>query len=178
MGSRVIGVNSLVTKSIPSGSLAAGSPAAVIRAGAYPSPLTGTRLVAFWVGFFAQYATLLGWSETSASLPDLGIVRLASPATTYAAVVDEDAWERRGRESALGARRLLVTGPGMAQDAGRDGWTTLDTAVRRIGGVADDTSERLANELRRHGIRFYSRGRDGRYRDWDVPVPVFADAPG
>jgi acetyltransferase-like isoleucine patch superfamily enzyme len=171
----VIGVNSLVTKSIPDGSLAAGSPAAVIRAGAYPSPLTGSRLVEFWAGFLAQYATLLGWSETSVSMPEFGIVCLATPATTYAAVVDEDAWERRGRDSVVGAGRLVVVGAGTGRDGDRDGWTTFDTALRRIGGSADDISERLANELRRHGIRFYSRGRGGRYRDWEASVPDFAD---
>lgn len=179
----VIGVNSLVTKDIPDGSLAAGSPATVIRAGAYPSPLTGTRLVDFWMGFLALYATLLGSSEAPAASPDLGIVCLATPAATFAAVVGEEAWERRGRETLDPAGRLLAVGPGLAGLSGlapggdRTGWTVFDTATRRITGAADGASERLANELRRHGIRFYSRATGGRYRDWDVSVPVFAADP-
>ncbi|HLO35789.1 MAG TPA: hypothetical protein VK194_06895, partial [Candidatus Deferrimicrobium sp.] len=56
-----------------------------------------------------------------------------------------------------------------------DGRTLFDTATRRVEGVADAASERFANELRRHGIRFYSRGRAGRYEDWAVPVPRFVE---
>ncbi len=173
----VIGVNSLVTRDIPDGSLAAGSPATVIRAGAYPSPLTGARLVDFWVGFLTQYATLLGVSATAASQPDLGVISLTTPAGTYVGVVDEVAWDRRGRESVGTAGRVLVVGPGTVRDGDRDGWTALDTRTRRIAGVADGISDRFTNELRRQGIRFYSRGRDGQYRDWEVPVPVFGDKP-
>ncbi len=169
----VIGVNSLVTKDIPDGSLAAGSPATVIRAGAYPSPLTGERLHDFWMSFLGQLAQLEGSPATAVSSPDLGTVTIALGATTYVGILDADAWERRGRDSTIAANRLLVVGAGTAGEAERDGVTAFDTATRRIAGVADERSERLANELRRHGIRFYSRGRGGRYRDWDVVVPAF-----
>jgi acetyltransferase-like isoleucine patch superfamily enzyme len=171
----VIGVNSLVTRNIPDGSLAAGSPAKVLREGAYPSPLTGTRLLEFWVEFLAQLAQLYGSSETAASTPDLGIVSLAIPTATYVAVVDEGAWAGRGSTAVPVAGRLLAIGPGTARDGDREGWTAFDTATRRIAGVADEVGDRLANELRRHGIRFYSRPRDGRYVDWDVPAPTFDD---
>ena len=51
----VIGVNSLVTRDIPSGSLAAGSPAKVIRENAYPKQLDDVELEFFWGSFWAGY---------------------------------------------------------------------------------------------------------------------------
>ncbi len=54
------------------------------------------------------------------------------------------------------------------------GWTALDPRSRRIRGAADAASERFVNELRRYGIRFYSRPRGDAYVDWDVEPPSFA----
>jgi hypothetical protein len=44
-------------------------------------------------------------------------------------------------------------------------------------GAADAASERFLNELRRYGIRFYSRRRGDRYVDWDVEPLSFGGAP-
>ena len=174
----VIGVNSLVTRSIPDGALAGGSPAAVIRERAYPSRLTGERLRDFWLGFLGQYAALLGSDVTPQANPGGGVVTLATPATTFAAIWDPEAWDRAGRTSPGDAARCLVVGPGTLPDGGRAGWTGYDTAARRIAGLADGSSERLSNELRRHGIRFYSRAAGARYHDWDVQVPDFGEPAG
>ena len=38
-------------------------------------------------------------------------------------------------------------------------------------GTADPLADRFANELRRYGIRFYSRGESGRYVDWEADPP-------
>lgn len=53
----------------------------------------------------------------------------------------------------------------------------MNTGSRRIAGAADAISERLLSELRRYGIRFYSRRRGARYEDWDVEPPSFEGAP-
>ncbi len=169
----VIGVNSLVTKSIPDGSLAAGSPATVIRESYYPRPLTGARLVDFWNRFLNHYASLLG-SDTSASTePEAPVATLDTPDAVFAAIVTDDP---ANQSSALGLpsdRRVLLVGPGASGQALDGAVTAFDTVTRRIAGVSDPASDRLANELRRHGIRFYSRGHSGRYVDWDVPAPRF-----
>ena len=63
----VIGVNSLVTASIPDGALAAGSPAKVIREGSYPRPMSDERLMDFFAEFLAHYAELLGHRDRAHS---------------------------------------------------------------------------------------------------------------
>ena len=155
----VIGVNSLVTADIPDGALAAGSPAKVIKENAYPQPLTPDRQRTFFTEFLASYATLLGADERPATADDR--VELYADGTRYLALV--------GSAGVHGDGRTLVIGD--APTAEGDLMTVLDTAARRVRGLADATSDRLTNELRRYGIRFYSRPRDGRYVDWGDPVP-------
>ena len=173
----VIGVNSLVTKNIPDGSLAAGSPAAVIRESYYPRPLSASRLASFWLEFLTLYATLLR-SPTSAEAADDGSrVSLATGDATYVGVIDADAWQGAGRRSLDGGSRAIIVGPGVSADLPDDRWTLFDTTTRRVAGTADAVSDRFTNELRRHGIRFYSRGRAGRYVDLDVDAPRFEGEP-
>jgi acetyltransferase-like isoleucine patch superfamily enzyme len=112
----VVGVNSLVTRDIPAGSLAAGSPARVIREQAYPAPLTGAALAAFWKAFWDAY-------------PDTGIPEIEGALVAFDGAV-------------------------------------FDTGTHKITGPVSDRTERLRNELRRYGIRFWSRPRDGRYEPW------------
>jgi acetyltransferase-like isoleucine patch superfamily enzyme len=170
----VIGVNSLVTKDIPDGSLAAGSPAAVIREAHYPRPLTGQKLIDFWIRFLDQYATVLRSSATAVVAGERGPITLTTPEATFIALIVEP---EGGPQAVAGSdRRTLVAGPGASRGALSLGWTRFDTLTRYVDGVADPASERLANELRRHGIRFYSRRHDSRYVDWEGSVPRF-DAP-
>ena len=77
----------------------------------------------------------------------------------------------------MDGRRAITIGHGVAAAGLPDGWTRFDTARRRIAGAADPASERLANELRRYGIRFYSRRRGDRYVDWEVEPPSTDVAP-
>ena len=110
----VIGVNSLVTRDIPSGSLAAGSPAVVLRPNAYPQPLDGSALADFWADF-------------------LEAAPVKGEASGHLLCVDQ---------------------------------TIFDTANQRIDGPAGEDTERMRNQLRRYGIRFRYRPRNGRYEPW------------
>lgn len=110
----VVGVGSVVIRDLPSGSLAAGAPAGIIRTDAYPRPLMGAEREQFWTAFLRDYA--------------------------------EEVW----------------VGP----DAVRCGETTFRLSDKRITGPATPESERLRNQLRRYGIRFYSRPVHGSYQDW------------
>ena len=158
----VIGVNSLVTSDIPDGALAAGSPAKVIREDAYPRPLEAQARATFWEGFLTSYAQLLGRGSVQLSgrtgvLEDgaTRYVTLADGGDPLPAVPDE-------------ARVLVV---GEFETPTPAGWTIFDTKARRVRGPADEASARLANELRRYGIRFYSRPVAGQYSDWTASVP-------
>jgi acetyltransferase-like isoleucine patch superfamily enzyme len=163
----VIGVNSLVTSNIPDGALAAGSPAKVIREGSYPRPLSGERLRNFFVEFLAHYAELLGAEAEPRVDEQAGTVALATGEATYLMILDVSA-------TPVPDGRCLVLGEGASALAARDGLTALDTDTRYVTGAADARSERLTNELRRYGIRFYSRPRDGLYVNWEPNPPRFA----
>ena len=156
----VIGVNSLVASSIPDGSLAAGSPAKVIREGAYPRPLEGDARLAFFEGFLADYARILGADAVPARGD--GVVVLEADGVTYVG----------GEATSASDRVIVVTDAGDASPPAR-GVTRFDTRSRFADGVADAASERFANELRRHGIRFYSRAREGAYVRWVDEAPSF-----
>ncbi|MEO7296081.1 MAG: hypothetical protein ABIZ57_08045 [Candidatus Limnocylindria bacterium] len=156
----VIGVNSLVTADIPDGALAAGSPAKVIKENAYPRPLTAEGRGKFFAEFLASYATIL---ETDAKPVETdGRVELSVGGTRYIAFAST------ASDPDVGGRALVI---GDAPDVAGDEVTVLDTAARRVRGHANGESDRLVNELRRYGIRFYSRPHDGRYRDWGEPAP-------
>lgn len=111
----VVAVGGVVTTDLPSGCLAAGVPARVIRENAYPAPLTGEAHEAFWM-------------------------RLASDG---------------------GFALRLVSG-----DVLLDGARFMP-AARMIWGPVTDETERLRNEMRRYGIRFHARPRDGEYQPWE-----------
>ncbi len=164
----VVGVNSLVTSDLPDGALAAGSPAKVIREQSYPRPLEGERLLDFFRSFLSHYAELLGTDALPEPLDDpLAGVRLDTPEVSYLAVAMPRA------EADVGGRRACILGADGAQVAelAEPAWTVFDTRSRHIRGLADGVSERLANELRRYGIRFYSRPAGDRYVDWEARPP-------
>jgi acetyltransferase-like isoleucine patch superfamily enzyme len=164
----VIGVNSLVTSDIPDGALAAGSPAKVIRENSYPRPLTGTRLLQFYASFLEHYAGLLG-TETAADVDEeAGLAAVSAGGARYLAALDPQ------RVEAASGERLFILADGALALPGRHGLTLLDPAARYLAGTADAASERLTNELRRYGIRFYSRPRDGSYVNWEASPPSFA----
>lgn len=162
----VVGVNSLVTSSIPDGALAAGSPAKVIRENAYPRPMDDGRLLDFFVEFLGHYAELLGLDPAPSRRADA--VSLDDGGTRYVLALSAD-----GASGLTDADRCLVLAADASTLTARPGLTVLDTASRHIAGTADATSERLTNELRRYGVRFYSRVRGEAYVDWEPHPPSF-----
>jgi acetyltransferase-like isoleucine patch superfamily enzyme len=173
----VIGVNSLVTASVPDGSLAVGSPARVIKENAYPRPLSPDQRAEFYGEFLERYAVLLASaSRVTRGGPDEATV-LDTGEVVFAAVAAEDAQpivERLAGSGGLDRRRVVVVGNGVAAATPPAAWTALDTRARRISGAADRASERFVNELRRYGIRFYSRPAGEAYADWEPDPPSFA----
>lgn len=165
----VIGVNSLVRTNIPDGAFAAGSPARVIRANAYPAPLTTDQRLAFFEEFLGHFGELIGSSACPRHTAPASAVLLADEAAAYVAA---PVYDPRIVRSIPPRARVLVIADGAEEAPENEGWTLLDTATRHIRGVADAASSRLTNELRRFGMRFYSRGIAGCYVDWGSPKPL------
>jgi acetyltransferase-like isoleucine patch superfamily enzyme len=176
----VVGVNSLVTTSLPEGCLAVGSPAKVVKEGAYPRPFGPEQRLKFFARFLTDYAALLG-SAAEVTLDEAAETAiLDTDEVACAGFAADDGGSAGGRlagPGGLDVRRVIAIGHGVAGAPLPDRWTGFDTGSRRIAGAADAASERFLNELRRYGIRFYSRRRGDRYADWDVEPPSFVGAP-
>lgn len=174
----VIGVNSLVTSDVPDGALAVGSPAKVVKEDAYPRPFGLEQRARFFNEFLGRYAVLLGFDSPLAGGDDpRAAVVVDTGEVVFAGIPADDggpAAERLAGPGGLDGRRLIVIGEGVSGATLPGGWTGLDPRSRRIRGAADAASERFVNELRRYGIRFYSRPRGDAYGDWDVEPPSFA----
>jgi acetyltransferase-like isoleucine patch superfamily enzyme len=161
----VIGVNSLVTRDIPDGSLAAGSPAKVLREKAFPAPLAPAQQLEFWEHFLNHLSRLMGMDTQPVRTTSGQAIQLDCGNRLYLAGVQAtDALDASSEP-----RRKLLLGRGATAITPEHGWTYLDTENKRIHGIADTHSERLTNELRRYGIRFYSRANSGEYQDWGEP---------
>ena len=107
----------------------------------------------FFEDFLRQYARLLAIDTTPARADDLNVVLLDTPAALYVASAEE----RPALADLPAHQRTMVVGEQVIETTLAAGWTVLDTGKKRIRGVADTLSARLTNELRRYGIRFYSR---------------------
>jgi acetyltransferase-like isoleucine patch superfamily enzyme len=83
----VIGVNSLVTRDIPDGCLAGGSPAKVLRADCFPQPLTPAERRDFFEDFLRQYARLLAVDAAPARPDGSNMIVLDTPEARYVALV-------------------------------------------------------------------------------------------
>ena len=118
----VIGVNSLVTTSIPDGSLAAGSPAKVIRENAYPAPMSAEEALGFYEAFLASYASVLGVDAAPRARPSASSsrhpMRRTSPARRGMATAGRS-WSVRDVSRASGRRRPRLTRSRGASPASR-----------------------------------------------------------
>ena len=176
----VVGVNSLVTSNLPDGSLAVGSPAKVIKENAYPRPFSAEQRDRFFREFLTRYAVLLGSDAAVTGGGDEGAggaALLDTAAVVFAGVAADEAGpvaSALAGNDGLDDRRVIVIGNGTSSAALPVGWTALDPLSRRIRGAADPASERFVNELRRYGIRFYSRPSGDTYVDWEAEPPSFA----
>jgi acetyltransferase-like isoleucine patch superfamily enzyme len=159
----VIGVNSLVTRNIPDGCLAGGSPAKILRADCFPTPLSGAERLDFFEEFFRHYARILRIDVEPRRNAGDTVIELDSGSILHVATARDGA---SSFSSLPNRQRVMAVGAGLLDSEAGDGWTLLDTSAKRVRGIADSASARLLNELRRFGIRFYSRAKNGVYSDW------------
>lgn len=151
----VIGVNSLVAKDIPDGAMAAGSPAKVVRANAYPQALDDAALEAKMRGFFADYAHLLTDKHTVNVIDRSDELRIELDGGRAAIVWRLDnAQPARDNEIRLGR-------------VAHGGATNVSLDANGLNGRADADANRLVNQLRRYGVRFDVEARGGVFVPWE-----------
>lgn len=160
----VIGVGSVVTRSIPDGALAAGSPCKVIRENAYPRELSPEERREKLGAFMRSFAEICSdrhrvhFEESSLEIALDDKVWIA-----YREILEPAALAKlRDRRN-----RLIVLTYGEFPSPAQPPETLIDLKHRRIEGISCPISERLLNQLRRYGTRFYYDAVDGNYRAWN-----------
>lgn len=162
----VIGVGSVVTRDIPSGCLAAGIPAKVLKEGVYPSPLTGQRRYAFLADFVKSFSEICSdrWRVDS-NTEDPAQAVIGDTFLGYCAeLTGIQLLEWLGRKN---SHVIAMTDRCILDQAQLPpGVTVINFGAKEIRGPATAISERLLNQLRRYGIRFNYDSENGQYEPW------------
>jgi acetyltransferase-like isoleucine patch superfamily enzyme len=161
----VIGVGSVVNKSIPPGSLAAGVPCVVLRENAYPRELSVKERRSAMTEFLTALYQIL-YHERGDVTWDRQLMELRVGNTLIAF----SEMPTIGRLAGLRkkTRCLILMSYQRLPDSTSEIDTFIDLRQLRIRGAATPAAERLLDQLRRYGIRFrYSRSDSGMYEPWD-----------
>ncbi|MCR4423982.1 MAG: DapH/DapD/GlmU-related protein [candidate division WOR-3 bacterium] len=142
----VIGVGSVVTKSIPAGALAAGVPCRVLKENVFPRPLSEQERRAFFLDFLPIAGEILAHQtkQNFQFLPQTLTLIIDTPTPTTIAYQDNTI--------------NVVSGETPA--------TIFHLGERAITGTVTPITEKLRDLLRRYGIRFKSEPVDGNYQPW------------
>ena len=161
----VIGVNSLVNRDIPDGSFAAGSPAKIIKQNAFGREIPPEERADFFHNFMKTLAEIFSDEhevEYSAG-SEIIEVRVDKVTVLFKERLNEEDLEEGHNRMIL----LVYVNDILKDDMDNLGKVTIfDLKKKYIYGFADDCSNRLVNQLRRCGIRFYSRREGERYVKW------------
>jgi acetyltransferase-like isoleucine patch superfamily enzyme len=162
----VIGVNSLVTKDIPDGSFAAGSPAKIIKENSFPQEISHQKRVDFFRAFFHTFAEISSDKhlvEYNKNSDRIG-VRINKATVLFI--------KHLGKTNLDSCRDRIIF-VAYINDLSIDSLSRFDKKItvfdlknKYIYGITDKLSERMANQLRRYGIRFYSRSDGEKYVRW------------
>jgi len=162
----VIGVNSLVNRDIPDGSFAAGSPVKIIKENAFPREISPQERDNFFRSFLQTFAEVCSdkheveYSATS----DVIKVKIDEITVLFKEHLEKEdlKYDKNRTILIVYANDLLANNV----DNLDKNVTVFDLKKKYIYGFADDLSNRLVNQLRRYGIRFYSRRKGQAYVKW------------
>lgn len=155
----IVGVGSVVTRSIPAGAMAGGVPAKTIRENAYPRTLSGEERIRFIQEWMLAMLQSLG-PEAEASY--------SAHEDVVEGCMEEAVLQyrpSRGRTSPESGRAITLADED--GEAPMPGQTIINLTGKTVRGVADEKSERVLNQLRRYGIRFRYEAVNGIYRPWE-----------
>lgn len=162
----VIGVNSLVNRDIPDGSFAAGSPAGIIKENSFPREISPQERTDFFHNFLQTFAEVCSDKHKVEYITTSDVIKVRIDKIT---VLFKEQLEKEDLKYDQNRTILIV----YANDLLANNVDNLDKNVtffdlkkKYIYGFADDLSNRLVNQLRRYGIRFYSRREEQTYVKW------------
>jgi hypothetical protein len=160
----VIGVGSVVTRSLPGGVLAAGAPCKVIRENAYPRELTPEERLEKMTGFLRDFATIC--TDRHQVHLDVTALEITLDGDTFIAYREAVDSATLANLRARNAARLITLAYSEFPDPAVGQETLIDLKHRHIDGIACAVAERLFNQLRRYGTRFCYESVRGRYERW------------
>jgi len=160
----IIGVDSVVTRDIPDGALAAGAPCKIIRENAYPRELSPEKRMGKMSAFLRDFSIICSdqnnvrfdESALEIALNDRALITYSEKITSQTLA------DLRARD----LNRLIILSYEEFPDTARNQETFITLKSRRISGLACSVSERLINQLRRYGTRFYYQAIDNYYQSW------------
>jgi acetyltransferase-like isoleucine patch superfamily enzyme len=161
----VVGVGSVVTRDIPDGALAVGAPCKVIRENAYPRELSSEERHEKMGNFLRDFALVC--SDLSNTHFDEAGWEVRLDDTVSIVYCEKPVDSTLAHLRMHSAPRLILLSYDEFQGLARDQETFIDLKHRTIAGMACSTSERLLNQLRRYGTRFYYESVDNCYQRWD-----------
>lgn len=165
----VVAVGSVVTRDLPSGCLAGGVPAKVLREGVFPRVLSPEeRETAIWE-ILETFAELAGdRHEVSVDVENRQVTLDGNTLILWRRQIDDQSLARH--PVGAGARCILLSDRFGVREV-PDNTTFIDPGELALRGRADALADRLVNQLRRYGIRFRYEADGGRYGPWP-PDPM------
>ncbi|MBN1888231.1 MAG: hypothetical protein JW850_09580 [Thermoflexales bacterium] len=161
----VIGVGSVVTRDIPDGALAAGAPCKVIREHTYPRELSPEERLEKMINFLRDFAAIC--TDRHQACFDETAVQVKLDDSTVIAYREAATPVELAKLRACDATRCIVLAYHEFPDSANAQETFIDLKHRHIDGLACVISERLLNQLRRYGTRFYYQPINSHYQAWN-----------
>jgi acetyltransferase-like isoleucine patch superfamily enzyme len=151
----VVGAGSVVTRDLPSGCLAVGTPATVTKENEYPKHLSDDEIRTRLFDLIRTFSEIMRDEAR----------HISTSQSNYKITID-DAVLTLDPADAHGGRRCILVLPTDTDVEMRDGLTILHPRKKLAAGSADVLSERFRDFLRRYGIRFTVEAQENQYVDW------------
>lgn len=162
----VIGVNSLVNNDIPDGSLAGGVPAKLIKKNIFPKKISFKQKYDFFQDFLKIFSQIC---LNKSKVKKYNKSKILSLKIDKIDILFKEYLERKDINNNQKRSIFIVDTDNSFPDYfinNKANVTIFHLSSKLIYGLSDSLSEQLMSQLRRYGIRFYSRSIGGKYCDW------------
>lgn len=164
----IIGVGSVVTIDIPSGSLAAGVPAKVLRENTYPRQLDSNerwKLISEFLDRFVEICKVNYQVEVQKEEHLIQIILEQTKKIIYSDLITK---KLQAHIDGSANERVIFIGDTVEPvlTCTSQQHTIIDLKSKTIQGKADQLSEQIVNQLRRYGVRFFYHPQDQQWKDF------------